>query len=224
MSSWRSSAPEAVLVREAMLALGRDRPSLHEAVRRVTRWDRVLALARAHAVAESVWAALSLRGSSEAVPAGVRAELEGDHAGATARNALLLAEAASFQAALRAEGIESVLLKGPALLAAHYPALGARHVGDVDLLLRPAEVERAAEVARRSGAREWTLTVGYEGANALTDISEAILRDPFTGIGKPEPLKYVFAGCWSRRLTQEHRLVYCVSERRIDFLQARYHY
>jgi toxin YoeB len=56
------------------------------------------------------------------------------------------------------------------------------------------------------------------------EIVESILRDPFAGVGKPEPLKYEFAGCWSRRLTQEHRLVYRVSERRIDFLQARYHY
>lgn len=56
------------------------------------------------------------------------------------------------------------------------------------------------------------------------DLIDAVLRDPFTGIGKPEPLKYLLAGCWSRRVTQEHRLVYRVSERRIDFLQARYHY
>jgi len=56
------------------------------------------------------------------------------------------------------------------------------------------------------------------------ELIEGILRDPFTGIGKPEPLKYVLAGCWSRRLTQEHRIVYRVSERRIDFLQGRYHY
>jgi toxin YoeB len=56
------------------------------------------------------------------------------------------------------------------------------------------------------------------------ELIEGILRDPFTGIGKPEPLKYLLAGCWSRRLTQEHRIVYRVSERRIDFLQARYHY
>lgn len=56
------------------------------------------------------------------------------------------------------------------------------------------------------------------------ELIEAILRDPFGGIGKPEPLKYVLAGCWSRRLTQEHRLVYRVSGVRIDFLQARYHY
>lgn len=55
-------------------------------------------------------------------------------------------------------------------------------------------------------------------------IVEAVLRDPFSGIGKPEPLKYLAPGVWSRRLTQEHRIVYLVRERRIDFLQARYHY
>lgn len=58
----------------------------------------------------------------------------------------------------------------------------------------------------------------------VLDLVDAVVRDPFTGIGKPEPLKYVLAGCWSRRITQEHRLVYRVSGRRIDFLQAKYHY
>lgn len=58
----------------------------------------------------------------------------------------------------------------------------------------------------------------------VLDLVEAILRDPFTGIGKPEPLKYLAAGTWSRRLTKEHRIVYLVSDERIDFLQARYHY
>lgn len=53
---------------------------------------------------------------------------------------------------------------------------------------------------------------------------EAILRDPFQGIGKPEPLKYLTPGAWSRRLTQEHRIVYLVRDDQIDFLQARYHY
>ena len=53
---------------------------------------------------------------------------------------------------------------------------------------------------------------------------EAILRDPFAGLGKPEPLKYLASGAWSRRLTQEHRIVYLVRDERIDFLQARYHY
>jgi toxin YoeB len=58
----------------------------------------------------------------------------------------------------------------------------------------------------------------------LLDLVEATLRDPFQGIGKPEPLKYVLAGCWSRRITQEHRMVYRVAGSRVDFLQARYHY
>ena len=56
------------------------------------------------------------------------------------------------------------------------------------------------------------------------DLIEAILRDPFKGIGKPEPLKYLAPGAWSRRLTQEHRIVYLVRDDQIDFLQARYHY
>jgi len=56
------------------------------------------------------------------------------------------------------------------------------------------------------------------------DLIESVMRDPLTGIGKPEPLKHQLSGAWSRRLTQEHRLVYLVSDRQIDFLQARYHY
>jgi len=58
----------------------------------------------------------------------------------------------------------------------------------------------------------------------ILDLVDAIMRDPFEGLGKPEPLKYALAGCWSRRVTQEHRLVYRVAGERIDFLQARYHY
>ena len=71
--------------------------------------------------------------------------------------------------------------------------------------------------------RHWVATDRKTALRAL-DLVEAILRDPFTGIGKPEPLKYFAAGTWSRRLTQEHRIVYLVSDARIDFLQARYHY
>ena len=58
----------------------------------------------------------------------------------------------------------------------------------------------------------------------LLDMVDAILRDPYAGIGKPEPLKYLTPGAWSRRLTQEHRVVYLVRPERIDFLQGRYHY
>lgn len=58
----------------------------------------------------------------------------------------------------------------------------------------------------------------------VPDLVEAVVRDPFEGPGKPEPLRYLLAGCWSRRITQEHRLVYRVGDEVIDFLQARYHY
>ena len=58
----------------------------------------------------------------------------------------------------------------------------------------------------------------------VLDLVEAVLRDPFAGIGKPEPLRYLGSDVWSRRISQEHRLVYLVSSGRVEFLQARYHY
>ena len=75
----------------------------------------------------------------------------------------------------------------------------------------------------REDLRFWVANERNVALRAL-DLVEAILRDPFTGIGKPEPLKYLAAGAWSRRLTQEHRLVYVVTKDRVEFLQARYHY
>ena len=71
--------------------------------------------------------------------------------------------------------------------------------------------------------RFWVKTDRTAALRTL-ELVEAAIRDPFQGIGKPEALKYVLAGCWSRRITQEHRLVYKVGETRVDFLQARYHY
>ena len=53
---------------------------------------------------------------------------------------------------------------------------------------------------------------------------EAITRDPTKGIGKPEPLKHIGSNLWSRRVTQEHRIVYLVRGDRVHFLQCRYHY
>ena len=75
----------------------------------------------------------------------------------------------------------------------------------------------------REDLRYW---VGTDRKTALRvlELVEAALRDPFQGIGKPEPLRYVLEGCWSRRITQEHRIVYRVTDDRVDFLQARYHY
>jgi toxin YoeB len=58
----------------------------------------------------------------------------------------------------------------------------------------------------------------------VLDLVEACMRDPFNGIGKPEPLQGDFRGAWSRRITMEHRLVYDVRQDEIVFFQARYHY
>jgi toxin YoeB len=75
----------------------------------------------------------------------------------------------------------------------------------------------------REDLRYWVET-GRRTALRVLNLIEAVMRDPFSGLGKPEPLKYLAEGAWSRRITQEHRLVYVVSQDRIDFLQARYHY
>lgn len=75
----------------------------------------------------------------------------------------------------------------------------------------------------REDLRFWVKTERSTAIRVL-DLVEAVMRDPFQGLGKPEPLRYVLAGCWSRRVSQEHRLVYGVTDEAIDFLQARYHY
>jgi toxin YoeB len=75
----------------------------------------------------------------------------------------------------------------------------------------------------REDLRYWVET-DRRTALRIFKLLEAVMRDPFNGIGKPEPLKYLGAGVWSRRITQEHRMVYVVSDDRIDFIQARYHY
>jgi toxin YoeB len=58
----------------------------------------------------------------------------------------------------------------------------------------------------------------------VLDLVEAVLRNPFEGPGKPELLRFVLAGFRSRRVTQEHRLAYRVTDKSVDFLQARHHY
>ncbi len=49
-------------------------------------------------------------------------------------------------------------------------------------------------------------------------------RSPFKGIGKPEPLKGQYSGCWSRRITEEHRLIYAVKDNALRIVQCRFHY
>jgi toxin YoeB len=75
----------------------------------------------------------------------------------------------------------------------------------------------------RDDFRFWVQT-NQRVALKVLELVEAVMGDPFKGIGKPEPLKHLASGVWSRRITEEHRLVYLVTDDRIDFLQARYHY
>lgn len=75
----------------------------------------------------------------------------------------------------------------------------------------------------REDMKYWIETDRSTALRVLS-LVEATLSDPFSGIGKPEPLRFQFAGCWSRRITHEHRIVYRVLHDRIDFMQARYHY
>jgi len=75
----------------------------------------------------------------------------------------------------------------------------------------------------RDDLRNW-IEVDRRTALRIMDLVEAIAREPFSGIGKPEPLKHMGGNVWSRRITQEHRLVYVVQHERIEFLMCRYHY
>lgn len=71
--------------------------------------------------------------------------------------------------------------------------------------------------------RYWVST-DLRVAAKIQRLVENVVKDPFKGLGKPEPLKYLEPNTWSRRITLEHRLVYRVTENPIDFLQCRYHY
>jgi toxin YoeB len=70
---------------------------------------------------------------------------------------------------------------------------------------------------------EWAVTdkkIFKKLVELITDIN----REPFAGLGKPEPLKYDFTGCWSRRITEKHRLVYLVENDTIKIVSCKYHY
>jgi toxin YoeB len=70
----------------------------------------------------------------------------------------------------------------------------------------------------------WWIQQDRRKALRIIEIIQDIQRDPFSGKGKPELLKHELAGCWSRRIDQEHRLVYQVKEGKIRILACRYHY
>lgn len=58
----------------------------------------------------------------------------------------------------------------------------------------------------------------------INKLIKEVQRDPFVGVGKPEPLRHALAGFWSRRITEEHRLVYRVEGKSLEIAQLRFHY
>jgi toxin YoeB len=86
------------------------------------------------------------------------------------------------------------------------------------------KTERASvfEKEFREDLKYWVKT-DRKTALKVIELIGAIMKTPYDGIGKPEPLKYLGKNIWSRRITQEHRLVYLVRDERINFLQCRYH-
>lgn len=70
----------------------------------------------------------------------------------------------------------------------------------------------------------WWYKTDRPKAEKILDLVSDVMDHPFTGLGKPEPLKYMGADLWSRRIDLEHRLIYRVVQTRIDFLSCRYHY
>jgi toxin YoeB len=77
-----------------------------------------------------------------------------------------------------------------------------------------------------SGRQDYTYWQSADRATLkrINRLIDDVLRDPFEGIGKPEPLRHALTGTWSRRISEEHRLVYLIDGDDIVILQARYHY
>jgi toxin YoeB len=88
-----------------------------------------------------------------------------------------------------------------------------------------SKLERVAVLQKecREDLRYWVDT-NRKTALRVLDLMDAVMRDPFGGIGKPEHLKHMGGNVWSRRINDADRLVYEVFDDRVEFLQARYHY
>ena len=75
----------------------------------------------------------------------------------------------------------------------------------------------------RDDVRFW-LEANRKTLIRIFELVEAVMRDPFAGVGKPEPMRHLGPNIWSRRITKEHRMLYRVTAERVNFLQARFHY
>ncbi len=71
---------------------------------------------------------------------------------------------------------------------------------------------------------EWWVQTNRKKALKIIQLIQDIQREPFQGTGKPKKLKHDLSGCWSRRIDEEHRIVYEVTEEKIRILACRYHY
>jgi toxin YoeB len=87
----------------------------------------------------------------------------------------------------------------------------------------PAQREAVCRLEFLDDLQHW-IDTDRRTVKRLHDVMRAVLRDPFQGIGKPEPLNDLGPGVWSRRITQEHRCVYLGKADRVEFLQGRSHY
>jgi toxin YoeB len=67
-------------------------------------------------------------------------------------------------------------------------------------------------------------TIDKKKLKRINELVKAVLREPFGGIGNPEPLKHDLQGFWSRRIDGEHRLVYCIQNAELLIIACRYHY
>ena len=102
-----------------------------------------------------------------------------------------------------------------------------RHKGAQPRASEPAEGCRDRLAVLQPQCREdlrWWTREQPRIADRIWNLIEEVMRSPFTGTGKPEPLRFLSSDVWSRRISQEHRLVYLVRQDRIDVLQARHHY
>lgn len=87
----------------------------------------------------------------------------------------------------------------------------------------PKRRDSVFEPEFRDDLRFW-LTADRKTLVRIFELVEAVMRDPFSGIGKPEPMRHLGPNVWSRRITKEHRMLYRVFDERVNFLQARFHY
>lgn len=83
-----------------------------------------------------------------------------------------------------------------------------------NIVFKPAALVQFDEWARRDNKTH----------SKIINLIASIIDNPFTGIGKPEPLKHQLTGCWSRRINKEHRLVYQVTDDAVIIVSCKFHY